>query len=219
MTRSVLSVSVPLLLAAAAVSWATPAHAKVTDQGGELYSIEKRDLMGSHEVSASLGTLPIDAFAKGLTLYGSYTYHFTHLWAWELAGGMWSFNFDTGLEQELKDRFDVQPTDLGELQWIFNSNLVIKPLYGKFAITNDRLFTAETFFTLGYALGGYTAALPSGVSMGMGIRLFLGKYFSMRFDIRDYLFLPELNDVDNNLYVSLGLSLTFGFGDEETGEE
>jgi outer membrane beta-barrel protein len=194
------------------------AETSVTGQGGELYSIEKRDLMGSHELMASLGALPMDAFAKGLTLQGSYTFHFSQLYAWEIVGGLWSFNFNTGLEQELKERFDVQPTELGELRWILNSNFEIKPLYGKFTLANDKLFSGEMFFLLGYALGGYTAALPSGVDMGMGLRLFLGKYFSMRLDIRDYLFLPEFKSMDNNLYISLGLSLTFGFGEEEKDE-
>ncbi len=205
-----------LLLLAAAPAGAQ--GSSVTGQGGELYSIEKRDLMGSHELMLSVGVLPMDAFAKGLTLQGSYTYHFSHLIAWEIIGGTYSFNFSTGLEQELKDRFLVQATEVGELQWMLHSNFVLKPLYGKFALTNDKLFSAEMFFVLGYALGGYTAALPSGFDVGIGIRMFLGKYFSLRLDLRDYLFLPDFKKVENNLFVSLGLSLTFGFGEEQKEE-
>jgi outer membrane beta-barrel protein len=194
---------------------APPARAEVSEQGGELYSIEKRNLMGSHEIVASLGTLPMDAFGKGLTLHGSYTYHFSQLLAWEILGGMWSFNFGTGLREDLKNRFDVQPTEVGELKWVLNSNFIFKPMYGKFVLTNDRLFSGEIFFVLGYALGGFTAAIPSGVDVGVAVRMFLGRYFSVRLDIRDYLFLPDFKDVDNNLYISLGLSLTFGFDDQE----
>ena len=58
-----------ILLVAATCGWSTPAQAKVSEQGGELYSIERRNLLGSHEISAALGTLPVDAFAKGLTLH------------------------------------------------------------------------------------------------------------------------------------------------------
>jgi len=191
------------------------AQRSVTGQGGELYSIEKRDLMGSHELMLSVGVLPMDAFAKGLTLQGSYTYHFTHLIAWEIVGGTYSFNFETGLEQELKDRFLVQATEVGQLQRMLHSTFVLKPLYGKFALTNDKLLSAEMFFVLGYALGGYTAALPSGFDVGVGIRMFLGKYFSLRLDLREYLFLPDFKKVENNLFISLGLSLTFGFSDEQ----
>ena len=48
----------------------------------------------------------------------------------------------------------------------------------------------------------------------LGIRMFLGRYFSVRFDIRDYMLLPGFSSVENNLYLSLGLGLTFGFADE-----
>jgi hypothetical protein len=43
----------------------------------------------------------------------------------------------------------------------------------------------------------------------------MGRYFSIRLDIRDYIFLPDFKDVDNNLFLSFGLSLTFGFSDDE----
>jgi len=136
---------------------------------------------------------------------------------WEIVGGMWSFNFGTGLKEELKDRFDVQPTEVGELKWIINSNFIFKPLYGKFALTNDKLFTGEMFFVAGYALGGFTAAFPSGFDVGLALRMYLGRYFSIRLDVREYFFLPGFSSIDDQLFVSLGLALTFGFG--EQGEE
>jgi outer membrane beta-barrel protein len=210
------SLLVPLLVGGAARAQSKAASSA---QGGELYSIEKRDLMGRHELTASLGVLPMDAFARGMTLHGSYTYHFSHLIAWEIVGGMWSFNFGTGLDQELKDNFLVQATDVPELRWVINSNFVLKPLYGKFALTNDKLFSAEMFFVLGYAMGGYTASYPSGLDIGAGLRMFLGRYFSLRLDIRDYMFFPGFNSMSNNLYVALGLSITFGFSDEKEKED
>ena len=212
-----LSISLVLIGAVLLVGTA-PARADISEQGGELYSIEKRDIMGSHELVLSLGTLPMDAFAKGFTLQGSYSYHFSQLIGWEIIGGMWSFNFGTGLKEELKDRFDVQPTEVGELKWIINSNFIFKPLYGKFALTNDKLFTGEMFFVAGYALGGFTAAFPSGFDVGLALRMYLGRYFSIRLDVREYFFLPGFSSIDDQLFVSLGLALTFGFG-EEKGEE
>jgi len=204
-----------MLLAASSA----PALADISEQGGELYSIEKRNVLGSHELMFSLGSLPMDAFDKGLTLHGSYSYHFSQLIGWEIIGGMWSFNFGTGLKDELKDRFDVQRTEVPELKWILHSNFIFKPLYGKYSLANNKLFSGEMFFVLGYCLGGYTAAIPSGIDVGVALRMFLGRYFSVRLDIRDYMFLPDFKDLDNNLYIGLGLALTFGFGDEEEGEK
>ena len=206
-----------LLIATSATASAAGAG---SEQGGELYSIEKRKLMGSHELSVMIGTLPMDAFGTGLTLQGSYTYHFTHMIGWEIAGGTWSFILGTGLQEQLRERFDVQPERAGDLEAMVHSNFVFKPLYGKIAVINDILLAAEMFFVLGPAVGFFSdQSVPFGLDGGIGLRLFLGRYFSVRLDIRDYMFLPDFKEVDNHLYVSLGLSLTFGFSDEKTEEE
>ena len=109
-------------LIAALLLASSPAAAEISGDAGELYSIEKRNVMGSHELSVSVGTLPMDAFGVGLALQGGYAYHFNQLMGWEIVGGMWAFNFGTGLKEELKERFDVQPTDVGELKWIIHSS-------------------------------------------------------------------------------------------------
>jgi outer membrane beta-barrel protein len=205
--------STAALLFACLVLLSAPAAAQTKGQEGQLYSIEKRDLLGNHELSVSVGVLPMDAFYKGITLQGSYSYHFNRMLGWEVIGGLYSFNIDTGLKDELNDRFQLQPTELGQLQWLLNSNFLFKPLYGKVAVANDLLFTGEMFFVLGYALGGFTSAYPSGVDAGIGFRMFLSRYFSMRLDIRDYVFFS--GEVSNNLYIALGVSLTFGFSDDE----
>ena len=207
-----------LSLALSTLLTAPAAHADVTsERGGELYSIERRDLMGNHELSFSLGALPLDAFAKGMTIQGAYAYHFSHLIAWELLGGMYSFNFDTGLEEELNRRFDVQPEKEGQLQALIHSNFVLKPLYGKLAVINDVLLSAEMYFVAGPILGFFEGgAVPFGFDYGAGLRMFIGRYFSIKFDIRDYMLLPNFSSVENNLYLALGMSLTFGFEDDKT---
>jgi outer membrane beta-barrel protein len=191
-----------------------------SERGGELYSIEKRDLMGRHELAVLVGALPLDAFAKGLTLQGSYTYHFSHLIAWDLVSGTYSFNFETGLEEELRERFDVQPEKEPRLLAFAHSNFVLKPMYGKIALLNDKVATGELFFVVGPCLGFYEGgAVPFGFDYGAGLRLFVGQYFSVRFDIRNYMLLPDFTSLENHLYLSLGLSLTFGFPDQAGEEE
>ena len=183
-----------------------------SDQAGELYSIEKRDLLGNHELAIIFGSLPKDAFEIGLTLTGSYTYHFSHLIAWEILNGTYSFNVGSGLTEELRERFDAAPERTGVLQAIISSNLVFKPLYGKVAVLNNSLATAEMYFVAGPAIGFFDdQARPFGVNVGLGLRFFLGRYFSFRIDIRDYGFLPNFSKFDNHIYFGAGLALTFGF--------
>lgn len=180
-------------------------------QGGELYSVEDRDLLGSHEIASSIGVLPMDSFFKGLTLRGSYTYYFSHFLGWELFGGLWSFNIHNDLKQKLNEDFKLEPIPLGELNWILDSSAVLRPFYGKMVTLNRYTLTGEMYFIGGYALGGYSAALPSGINAGMGLRAFMSQYFSAKFEIRDYLFFPGGFTVENNLYISFGIGLTFGF--------
>jgi len=85
---------------------------------------------------------------------------------------------------------------------------------------NDRLLTAELFFSLGPALGFVEGgAVPFGFDAGAGLRMFVGRYFSVRLDIRDYMMLPDFSAIDNHLYLALGLSLTFGFADDSEEDE
>lgn len=196
-------------------SFADPA----TAQGGELYSIEKRRLMGHHELSLGVGTLPMDAFGKGIALQGGYTYHFTHLLAWEILGGAYSFVLSTGLREDLRTRFDAEPEREGELKALLHSDLVVKPLYGKLAFLNDTLLSAELSFMLGPTVGLFDdGSRPIGLNAGVGLRLFLGPYFSLRVDVRDYAFVAAFSDIRNHLYLSLGLGLTFGFADDDEEE-
>lgn len=190
-----------------------------TAQGGELYSIEKRRLMGHHELSIGVAALPMDAFGKGIALQGGYSYHFNHLVGWEIIGGAYSFVLSTGLREDLRTRFDAEPEREGEIKALLHSNVVIKPLYGKLAFLNDSLLAAELAFSAGPTVGLFDdGSRPVGLNAGVGLRLFLGPYFSLRVDVRDYAFVASLGDIRNHLYLSLGLGLTFGFADADEEE-
>ncbi|MBW2731181.1 MAG: outer membrane beta-barrel domain-containing protein [Deltaproteobacteria bacterium] len=207
-----------LLGSASSVAWGLGKAG--SDQVGELYSIEPRNIMGSHELLLAVGALPKDAFETGLTLQASYAYHFSQLFAWEVVGGTYSFNLATDLSTELRNRFEVQPEREGILEAILHTNLVFKPLYGKIALLNSSMGLAEVFFVIGPAIGFFDdQSRPFGINAGVGLRFFLGRYFSLRLDIRDYAFLPNFAEVDNHFFVSFGLSLTFGFGDDDAEED
>lgn len=213
-----LALAFALLAAASAPAWGLGKAG--SDQVGELYSIEPRNVMGRHELLLSVGTLPKDAFETGLTLQGSYTYHFSQLFAWEVVGGTYSFNLATDLATELRNRFEVQPEREGILEAILHTNFVFKPLYGKIALLNTTMGEAEVFFVLGPALGFFDdQSRPFGFNAGVGLRFFLGRYFSLRLDIRDYAFLPGFTKIDNHFFVSFGLSLTFGFAADDAEED
>ncbi len=200
------------LVAALILLAATPAVADELDEGGQLYAIQNRKHVVSHEFVLGLGTVPMDAYYKGVTGTFSYTYHFSDLIAWEIVQASYSLNVATDLREELESNWGVQPTEFPELKYFGDSNFVLKPLYGKFAFLNDSLVYGETFLVAGPALAQYTnAGIFVGANAGLGFRFYLSESFALRMEIRDYFFASPgaLSDNNNELFLqaSIGLNI------------
>ena len=159
-----------------------------------------------------MGVLPLDAFTKGITASGSYTLHFSHLFAWEILQGTYSLKVDTSLADEL-DANGLRPSPFEVLDWYVTSNVIYKPLYWKGAWRNSRLVRGEMFLTTGGAYGQFTRSRRPGVNVGAGMRFFTTDLLSIRFDTRYLWFfgddLRESFDVKAELWLGLGVSLSF----------
>lgn len=186
-----------------------PDAADAATEGERVYAIQQRQYMLGHEFAAAIGVLPVDAFFKGLTFSGSYTYHFDPLIGWEVIQGIYSRQVATNLEDELETNFGVRPTEHQGWNYALSSSLVLKPLYGKLAFFNRHVIHMESFFVL----GGSAAHLPSGFApggnVGAGLRFFPTRWFSVRFDVRDLIHVGE-GDVRNDLWIALALALSLG---------
>ncbi len=196
--------------------WFLPLTASAKDEGEGLSTLAVQNRIHSmmHEFSASVGTLPIDAFTKGLTFSGAYTIHFNDLFAWEVGQFTYSYHIDTKLREDLAD-FDVQPTSFEIVNLYVTSNLIIKPLYGKLALLNRALIYGEIFFNVGAGWGRLSLTDRPIADFGAGIRLFAGKYVSFRIDLRDYMFITT-GDVQSELW--LGGSICLGLGRRKSGK-
>src|SRR5262245_7662989 len=145
--------SIALLVAAAAV-YPSRAHADDEDQA-PTFAVQNRQFNLGHELNAAIGVLPINAFHKGITFGGGYTYHFSDLWAWEVGQFLYVRSLDTDLKKELMQNFQVQPTQIEQIEYFGGSALVLKPLYGKFAWFNKSVIHAELFVVAGGAVAKY----------------------------------------------------------------
>jgi outer membrane beta-barrel protein len=179
------------------------------------YAVQSRLFRLGGELNVAAGLLPINAFNKGLTIGGSFTYHFSNAWAWEVINGSYVYKqLDTGLKTELLDNFDVQPTDIAAIDLMLSSSLVVKPFYGKLAVFNRRVIHAELSIPFGLTLGRYTnpqSYLP-GPNLGLILRVYMSPHTSLRIDVRDNVLFNHWA-TRNELHVSLGLSFAWG-GDE-----
>ena len=184
------------------------AMAEDDEQGLSTLAVQNRVHTMMHEFGVAIGTLPIDAFTKGLTFTGAYTLHFNDLWAWEIGEFTYSYHIDTNLREELEE-VEYQPTEFEVVKFFVTTNIIVKPLYGKLAVLNRALIYGEIFFTVGGGWGWLSVTDRPIVDFGAGMRLYAGKYVSFRADVRDYMFVTK-DDVQNELW--LGASICLGLG-------
>ena len=186
------------------------------------YAVQSRLFRLGGELNVAAGVLPINAFNKGLTIGGSFTYHFSNAWAWEVINGTYVYKqMDTGLKTELLENFDVQPTKIAAIDLMLSSSLLLKPFYGKLAVFNRRVIHAEVSIPIGMTLGRYTnpQSYLYGPNLGVIFRVFISPHASLRIDVRDnalfshWSYDPRHLSYRNELLVSLGLAFAWG-GDE-----
>jgi outer membrane beta-barrel protein len=163
----------------------------------------------THEFGAWVGTLPLDAFEKGLTFTGAYSIHFTDFIAWEVGQYTYSQRIEMDLKDELQNVCGAKATEFEVVKYFATSSLVLKPLYGKFALLNRRLLFGEIFILAGGGYGWMTLTSRPVADVGAGIRIYAGSYVSFRFDFRDYMFI-NADDFHNEIWIALGMSLSFG---------
>jgi outer membrane beta-barrel protein len=199
---------------------AVPALAQYDDEvgAGSAVVIQNRRFKMAHEFTIEGGTLPLDAFVKGVTLSGRYTLHFDDFSAWEIAGGTYSLNIDAGLKQQLIDRFGVQPQSFATLLLTIDSNYVMKPFYGKLALFNRTLIYAELFGVVGVTASYWSDdSWRPGPDVGVGARFFVTDWFSIRTDLRyAVLFggVPLVDPkatIDGSLLLAVGASFNVGY--------
>lgn len=183
------------------------------ERGLSTLAVQNRQHMMIHEFGVAVGTLPIDAFTKGLTFTGAYTVHFTDLVAWEIGQFTWSYHVDTALRDEL-EQYDVEPTQFETVKLFATSSLIFKPLYGKLAVMNRGLVFAEVFLLAGGGWGRLSITDRAVANVGAGLRIYAGKFASFRVDVRDYMFITG-GDVQSELWLGFGVCLGLGHRDNK----
>lgn len=173
-----------------------------------VFSVQPRPYRLGHEFQLGFGVLPTDAFYVGTVGVGSYTYHFTDLWAWEVISFAYSQNFDTALREELLETYGVEPVRGGgdRIRLFAKTNFVVKPLFGKFSVFNRKVIFGETFFTAGLGPVLKGERWRFGGTLGVGLRFHKSDVVSFRLDVRDELIFRALKP-DQALFFILSISV------------
>lgn len=191
------------------------AQAEELENPGTVSAVQERAYRLQHELSLSLGVLPLDAFSKGIFAQVGYTFHFSDVFAWQVGRGSYNYNAKTGLREQLERDFNVLPTNpaFNEIQFFIGSDLMWKPFYGKLSVVNKWVVHGEAYLLLGATVFRFTDAFRPGVSLGAGARVFITKFASARLDVCENVVLPSgagAKTFSNVMTITLGLGINFG---------
>ena len=209
----------PFFIAVVLLASAAPAFADDDSDVREQQRvvIQNRKFKLGTEVTLEGATLPLDPFYKGLAGTGRLTFHFNDFNAWEVIGASYSFNLDSDLTAQLLKNFGIQRGQLPGEQVMLESDYIMKPFYGKFALANRTLLYQEVYLAVGATATFWSDnSLRYGPNYGGGIRFFVADWFSTRFDIRHAVVFSKIPFVDKKatldgvLYLGIGMSFNIG---------
>jgi len=160
-----------------------------------------------HELSALGGYFVSDLYSGTYLVGAAYSYAMTESTAVELSGA-WTHN-DADVARALEARRAEVIEDEFARVLFFESTLLWSPIYGKLRMGGSILrFDIHLDAGVG-VVDSPTSRGATGVA-GVGMKLFLGKAWALRFDARDHIYRQELladNFLVNDLSLTAGISL------------
>jgi len=183
----------------------------------KIVAVQSRTYHLTDEITFQSGYLPMDSFTKYVAIGGSFTHFFSDFFGWEIVNANYALNISTGLEQELNTEFDqAVPKETAQfdvLNYYASSNAVFTPLYTKNLLFDDTIVYGELSFVGGLGVSKFREAgfVPS-LNMGAFFRFLIGNHTSLKFDVREHIYLTGVTK--QNLMLMVGLSYNFGSLDE-----
>ena len=180
------------------------------ENAGPVSAVQERYFRMQAELDLSVGVLPADPYTKGLYAQAAFGYHFSDYIA--LMGRFaYAYPLHTSLREQLERDFGVLPTAFEEVQFFAGGDVMITPFYGKLSVLNKSVVHGEVFFLVGFSVFKYTSALGFAPNLGIGARVFVNRWVSVRLDLTDSVVLrwPPFN-ASNVPTLTLSLALNFG---------
>jgi outer membrane beta-barrel protein len=168
-----------------------------------------------HEISAMGGWYAGDLYSSNWLAGGAYTFHFSEDLALEA-----SVQF-TRFHSAVTDSYERRYPDIQILEKVdkpgtlYFGHLVWSFAYGKLRWLGDG--TSRFDFNVAFGAGVTDDTTSRGVtgSAGFGTKLYIGKWFAVRLDVRDHVLREVLVGDDhlvNDVLVTLGASVFIPFG-------
>jgi outer membrane beta-barrel protein len=214
----------------------------------EIYAVQRMYVLrnGRFELAPSLAFTFNDQFVSHNALGVALNYWVTNV----LAVGA-NFLWYQGLESESDLNFSIRRSTrlavpITQYQMAGNLNFTYVPIYGKFTLFNEAIFQWDSYLvggvgmirtrpvaTIDPAVRSFDFDWRISFNAGIGLRVFLTRYLTIFGELRDYIYLEKLENLEvalgearedestwideeatltNNVAVQIGVTLFFPFG-------
>lgn len=212
--------SAGLLLTSAKV-----AHAQCVDEelkqelvGGRHYrGVQERLFTKAfrHELSAVGGYYGADLYSSNWLVGGAYTFHFTE--SLGLEASFQYTRFRTAATDSYERRFpEIQVEErTNKPGFLYFGHLVYSFAYGKLRWFGSGIGRFDFNFSLGAGVTDDSTSRGLTGSFGFGAKLYFGKWFAIRADVRDHIMSQSLlgeSHLVNDILLTIGPSVFIPFG-------
>ncbi len=167
-----------------------------------------------HEISFMGGWYAADLYSSNYVLGGAYTFHFSEDLALEA-----SFQY-TRFHSDAADTFNrrypqlVLETTNDKPGLLYFGHLIWSFAYGKLRWLGGGISRFDFNLALGAGVTDDTTSIGVTGSAGIGTKWYFGKWFAVRFDVRDHILQQSLigeQHLVNDVIATLGLSVFIPF--------
>ncbi|MFT3699593.1 MAG: outer membrane beta-barrel domain-containing protein [Kofleriaceae bacterium] len=159
------------------------------------------------ELNPFVGVTMNDNMIRHETVGGELAYWLTDVLAIGVEGLYYTHSFEE--PYDLIARQARRLPTVNQYNWSAALDFHYVPVYGKFAVLDQKLITWEAYFTAGIGVGqseviprdkafpGFTNTLIE-PNIGVNMRFFLAKWLTINFGFRDYLFLDKFEPTNRS---------------------
>jgi len=172
-----------------------------------------------HDLGICFSYIPDDDFYDSYGIGANYVYHLNDTFSWEVIRGIWMFNQEKSLREDIQNSLNIAPSFYDEPAYMVHSQLWFRPLYGKSAVRNKSIVFHETGLFLGAGLLGFDRKktfssdandTALSISFGLGTTFFINNFTCVSIQIRDLMHFKD-NQTENRISLEMGCGFRFNF--------
>lgn len=159
------------------------------------------------EIAPMLGTNVNDSLVSFFVAGGALNYHLNEVMSIGLSG-TYSLGSETDVFDRVIEDYELFP-EVSKVRWSASLDFQYAFMYGKFALFNTWIIPWDTYGVLGAGVTQTELAVHPSLSMGIGQRYFMNRWFTLNLELKDNVYnedYPGGSSIVNNMMFTTGVS-------------